>query len=300
MAQLTNTQVRSYIGSLLDIDVSSGDGPTLVLAAMNQGGRRVWEARSWFGREVTADLFTVAPYATGTVALAQAGTTVTGTGTTWVTGMTGRKIAIPGIGSPWYRFTYVSGTSGTIPTGGYAETTVTASTYSIFQDELDLATTAETIKGVWLYSSLYQGRMLSRTETQMDDNLVNPTTGVPATWAPVQSLTAGVRRLRVSPVPDAIYRLRVKYLSAFTDVAADSSTCVLGSNRERAWILASCLEAQRGGDAKAVTSEDEVQAAIEEAWIKEQAASPMIARRVPVGGRRGRGGFGYINDDGAP
>lgn len=286
---------------MLDLDVASGNGPTLVLNAMNLGGRRCWESHGWWGREVDTTLFCVAPYITGTIALAQAGTAVTGTGTTWTAAMTGMKLAVGAVGAPPYRFTRTGNTTGTIPTGGYAETTVTTSTYALYQDEYDLPTTAETMKGVWLYSALYNGRMLSRTETQMDDILTPTYTGTPASWSPVLSQTAGVRRLRISPVPDAIYRLRVKYLSAWTDVAADSSTSQLGANRERAWILASALEAQRAGDAKQVTSEMEVQAAIEEAWVKDQANSPVVIRRTPVGGNRGRRGyFGYISDNTAP
>jgi len=97
---MNNAQVRSYIAAMLDIDVASGDGPTLVLNAMNLGGRRVWESHSWYGREVTTDLALVAPYSTGTVAIAHGGTALTGTGTTWTEAMTGRKIAVGGIGNP--------------------------------------------------------------------------------------------------------------------------------------------------------------------------------------------------------
>lgn len=286
---MTNTQVRSYLASMLDIDIASGDGATLLLAAMNMGGNRVWREKPWYGREVSTDLFMVAPYTTGTVSITQADTALTGVGTTWTTAMTGRKIAVGGIGQPWYRFTRTGNTTGTIPTGGYAEETASASTYAIFDDELDLPTTAETIRGVWLYSPLYDGQLFQMTQTAMDNHLVTARNGTIYAWAPTLSTTAGTRRIRVLPIPNAIGRVRVEYVSAWTDVAADGGTSQLGANRERAWILASALEAQRGADVKKVTSDDEVLAAIETAWTKEQAVSPQVARRTPIGHGMGWG-----------
>lgn len=286
---MTNSQLLTYVASMLDLDIQSGNGATLLLQAANTAGNRVWRSKPWFGREVSTDLFMVAPYSTGTVAVTQAGTALTGTGTTWTAAMTGRKIAVGGIGQPWYRFTRTAATTGTIPTGGYAEATVTASTYSIFDDELDLPTTAETIRGVWLYSSVYDGALTPMTQAQMDNHLVTSRNGTIYAWAPTLSTTAGTRRIRVLPIPDAIGRVRVEYVSAWTDVASDAGTSQLGSNRERAWLLATALEAQRGSDVKQVTSDAEVQLAIEEAWTKEQAASPVVVRRVPIGSTPYRG-----------
>lgn len=295
---MTNAQILTYVASMLDLDIQSGNGATLLLNAANIGGRRCWTAKPWYGREVSTDLFMVAPYSTGTVAIAQAGTALTGTGTTWTAAMTGRKIAVNGIGRPWYRFTRTGNTTGTIPTGGYAEATETAATYSIFDDELDLPTTAETIRGVWLYSSIYDGRLTQMTQAQMDDLLVTSRNGTVYAWAPTLSTTAGTRRIRVLPIPNAIGRVRVEYVSAWTDVASDSNTSQLGANRERAWILATALEAQRGADVKQVTSDAEVQMAIEECWTKEQAASPVVVRRVPIGGGFGAPPYrGYMREN---
>lgn len=292
----TLATARTELGAMLDIDVTTGNGPTYAKNWLNRGGQRVWTSRPWFGRVVETTIFTVAPYSTGTASFTQAGTSVTGSGTTWASTFTGRKIAL-GIGSPWYRFTRSSDTAGTIPTGGYAEATVADSPYAIFQDEYDLAATAETIVSVGIYA-VYPGLARS-TDAKLDDiALVHPATGRPRIWAPVLSQTAGTRRFRLYPIPDAIYRLRVKYLSAFTDLSADGDTCVLGAHRERAWLLASALEAQRQGDARPVTTDAEVEAAIELAWTKEQASSPVVVRRTLVGGRH-NAPHHYINDDDA-
>jgi hypothetical protein len=292
---LTHAQAQVALASMLDLP-QTGDWATHLTNFLNRGGRRVWEARRWFGRDVSTIVFTAAPYRTGTATFTLAGTSVSGTGTTWTAAMTGRKIALA-TGSPWYIFTRSSDTAGTIPTGGYAEATATDSTYVIFADEYDLAATAETILDVSIFHSRMRGSMERMTEEAMDDlYFTNPTVGTPLLWAPTLSTTAGTRRFRVAPIPDAIYRLRVRYLAAYTDLSAAGDFCVLGANRERAWLLASALEAQRAGDSRPVTNDDEVQAAIEECWQKEQAQAPMVIRRSPVGGGGSRGVF-YVNDD---
>jgi len=212
--------------------------------------------------------------------------------------MSGRKIAVGGIGQPWYRFTQTAATTGTIPTGGYAEATVTASTYSIFDDELDLPTTAETIRGVWLYSAIYDGQLTQMTQAAMDNHLVTSRNGTIYAWAPTLSTTEGTRRIRVLPIPNAIGRVRVEYVSAWTNIEANSGESQLSGNRERAWILASALEAQRGSDVKKVTTDEEVLVAIETAWTKDQAVSPQVVRRTPLG--HGMGGMtprGYMREN---
>lgn len=282
-------QMRSRVAAALDLDVSSGDGPTQVLNDINNGGRRVWEMYPWFGRDVETTLFLVAPYDDGTCDFTNGSTTLAGTTTVWTAAMTGRKIA-RGIGQPYYRFTRTGNTTGTIPTGGYVEPTALASAYVIFQDEYDLASTAETVIDCELYSAAWRGDLARTTEAAMDaDRFINPSLGTPRRWAPVLSTTSGIRRLRFDPVPSEVARVRVHYLVAWTDLtAASDPSTQLGSNRERAWFLASCLEAQRAADVRQITTEEEVLAACAEAFAKERPASPVAVRRTPVGGGRRR------------
>jgi len=74
---------------------------------------------------------TPSAYSTGTVAVTNGSTTVTGSGTTWTSAMTGRQIVIDdGGGQPYYTFTYVGATSGTLDRA-YQGATDTSSTYTI-------------------------------------------------------------------------------------------------------------------------------------------------------------------------
>ena len=70
-------------------------------------------------------------YSTGTVAVTNGLNTVTGSGTTFTSAMTGRQIIIDDAGGqPYYTFTYVGATSGTLDRA-YQGATDSSSTYSI-------------------------------------------------------------------------------------------------------------------------------------------------------------------------
>lgn len=287
MAQLTRAQIRAQVAAMCGVNNDSGsDSRTYLDQDINTAGKRVWVARPWRERVVETILFTVAPYTTGTVAITQGGTSVTGSGTTWTTAFTGRKLALA-LGRPWYRFTRTGDTTGTIPTGGYAEATVTAATYSIFQDEIDLTTTMDVITSANVLADSRRGEMVETTEADLDQRwYVHGATGAPMWFAPVTETTAGTLRIRVWPIPDAIYRVRVRGLSMFTDMTGDSDLCVLGPDKERALILAACLEVQRRGDSRPVTSDGEVEKAIAEQWAAEAPQQPLSVVRRPMGGSR--------------
>lgn len=85
----------------------------------------------WKRQEFDTVLQTVAPYETGTVAIAEGGTAVTLIGGAFTSGMTGRAIAIDGR-EEWYEFTYVDGTHATIDRA-YEGPTVTAAAFRVFQ-----------------------------------------------------------------------------------------------------------------------------------------------------------------------
>lgn len=296
---LSLAQASQKIGTMLDVDVQSGDFPNHVRDWLNEGGRRVYEARPWFGRETETLLTTVAVYSTGTATATQESTSVTGSSTTWTTGMTGRKFSL-GVGNPWYRFTRTGNGALTLAQA-YAESSVTNNTYTIFQDEFDLPSDCVTVGDVSLLHSRFHGRMRRSTMQAMDDAYyVNARQGPPETWAPTLLQTANTHRIRVSPVPNDIYRIRVLYLKAYTDLMAPGDLfgggLSISSQMERAWILASCIEAQRSGDSRPVTSEAEVMAAIEEAWTKAQEQSPTVLRKVAVGSGMAWPLF-WMNDD---
>jgi hypothetical protein len=92
---------------------------------------------------ITTDsyLAMTACYTTGTVSVAAGGTAVTGVGTVWTSGMTaanGWKIKFAG-NDNIYSFTYASGTTATISPALSGATAISGGSYSLFQDEYQLA-----------------------------------------------------------------------------------------------------------------------------------------------------------------
>lgn len=79
------------------------------------------------------DLAFAGVYNTGTVAISAGGTTVTGTGTTFTTAMTGRYIRFRGE-TLQYKFTYVGATSGTISPAYYGTSNLSGVTFELTDD----------------------------------------------------------------------------------------------------------------------------------------------------------------------
>jgi len=96
-------------------------------------GRYKW---SWLRKAGTVQ--TNADYATGTVAVAVAGSDLTGTDTVWTTGMSNRIIKF-GSNEDIYTFTYVSATTATISPAYTGATALTEDTYSIIDNDYSLA-----------------------------------------------------------------------------------------------------------------------------------------------------------------
>jgi len=92
----------------------------------------------WSPLVASSSISCTARYNTGTVSVTAGDTTITGVGTTWVTGMTNRKIRISG-NSNVYTFTYASATTGTISPALSGGSDVSGAGYVMFDDDYALA-----------------------------------------------------------------------------------------------------------------------------------------------------------------
>ena len=281
MSVLTFTQMVGELGAWLDIGTASGsEGETTVKRCLNWGARRVWTARFWYERRSEVQAYTVAPYTTGTATFTNASTAVTGGSTVWTAAMTGRKIALS-LGSPWYRFTRTGGTTGTIaPSSGYAEANATAVAYTIFQDEFDVATDCDVIYDAQLIRQEWGGGMIPLSEAAMDDSaFVHGYSSLPTHFTMTASQTTGTRRIRVFPIPDNAYRIRIRYWKSYTDMSDGADTCALGANKEVLVMKAAALYAQSLSDVRQITSEAEVSALIDQAWREQQDRVPVAYQK---------------------
>lgn len=279
MSQRTQAELVAEIGFRLGLDVSSGsDGEVSVIDALDDAQRRVWNAKKWKERRGSAFVPTFTPYSTGTVAIALGGTALTGTTTVWTAAMSGRKFALA-LGSPHYVFTYVSGTSGTVAQA-YAEATQTASPHVIFSDEFDVATDVGSIARISLERPEWGGRMEPVEESALDGSaFVHGASGQPKFWCRTNSTTVGTYRIRVWPIPDGVYRMRIRYWKTCTDLTSPGAVSSLGEDKDRLLLYAAMLEAQTLPGATQITNEDQVTGMIDRAWT-EQDESALIQFRT--------------------
>lgn len=277
---LTYRQLVQEVCVRLDLDdTAGGEFDTTVKRYVNMAARFVWTSHMWVERWKDNNLVTVAPYSTGTAAIANAATALTGSGTIWSATYNKFKFATA-YSQPWYRFTRTGNTTGTLDRA-YVETTETAATYVLYQDEFDLASDVDTVITVSLYRSA-QNPVVYTPLSQLDASaFVHGTTGVPQFWSMTTGQTADTKRIRLYPIPDAAYGLRVQYAKAWTDLSTDGDLHALGANKDLLLIKAAAFEAQAIVGSQRYVSKSEVDQAIADAWSNERPMMSSPLRRRP-------------------
>ena len=173
----------------------------------------------WSRLDFQANLQTVAPYVTGTVAVVLGSNAVTGTGTTWIAGMTARAFRVVGQ-SEFYRFTYLSATTATLDRV-YEGTSNALAGYSIFQNVYVLPSDCRLLANNAFSGSL--GPMDRFTHAQLNLSDPNRTaTGTPQAWASYMddNSTPPLMRVELFPYPDAAIGIPFTYSAEPADLAA--------------------------------------------------------------------------------
>ena len=222
---LTAAQLLDEFATVAGTGARSGDAYRVsALRYLNQAFRTIAYAYPWDERRGDQIVTTVAPYSTGTVAVSQAGTTVTCTGSTLTSGMVGRKFALSQ-GGPFYRIATVNTGAGTFTISAFAEATVTASAFVIYQDEYDLDAATHSVEQGVAFRDRWTGPFVMYDQRTFDAaNFTGWTTGAPIAGCVCTSTTVGTPRIRISPVPDAIYRINLRYLKAWVSLTDGSNT----------------------------------------------------------------------------
>ena len=276
---MTGTQLVGEVASILHMDsTSGGEDATSILRALNWAGRYIWTARPWPERKAVATISTVAPYSTGMADFTNASASVAGSGTTW-TGFSARKMALA-FNAPFYRVLSVGGATAITLARNYLEDTVTGTAYVVYQDEYDTASTVDVIVSAQLILSQLYGPMLAVSEDRMDaEAAVQGAPGKPRAVSLCVPTTAGTPRIRVTPVPDDVYAIEIKYLKGWTDLANDGTAPVLDANKESLLIEAALLFAQRPSDNRAMTNYAQVDDLIKTYWTRNQGLAPIVYQR---------------------
>lgn len=219
MAVLNFTEMLDEMATILGTGRRTGDDMRVSFGRwLNQAFQRIAYALPWDEMVTEQKIVTVAPYTTGTVTFTNGSAVVTGSGTTFAAAVAGRKIALA-LGGPYYRIlTRDSATQVTL-TENYAEATVSGASYTIFQDEYDLAATTHSIEAVWPMED--ESAPLVWAEQNRLEPLwaLGVSTGTPAAWGLAAQTTPNTPRVRILPVPDAAYRIVFRYRKKWTPLS---------------------------------------------------------------------------------
>lgn len=213
---MTFAQARTIVQAA----IADSSNSTFVDQCIDQAQREVARARRWPELMVRAFVNTVAAYQTGTIAVANAGTTWTLTGGTFPTDVAtgGYRIALS-VNDPWC--TIVTRTDGThVETAAYQGTTQTASAYVAYKSHYSLASTVDRVEEVWLHDS---GRAVQLENATNDARLTDwshhPTgVGTPTRFYSMERDSSNNRQVLLGPdTPDAIYRMEFVTRKKTTD-----------------------------------------------------------------------------------
>ena len=202
--------------------VAPGLHLTVLDGFLNDRYTQILDRLDWRRIRKETVIQTVAVYETGTVALTNGLNTVTGTGTTFTSAMTGRLFRNV-LDNAYYTFTYVSATSGTLDRV-YEGETGTGLTYKIAQNRYTLPSDCKIIDGARLLDP--PGELIKKSAAELDFMAPHrPTYGAPEFWAPSldDSSDPPLGRIEFYPIPDEVTSIVVAYTA---EQAALSSTSV--------------------------------------------------------------------------
>ena len=178
---------------------------------LTRGYEEILDSLQWVLLEGDSILQTTAPYTTGTVALTLGSNAVTGTGTTFTSGMTGRRFWAGG--EAVYTFTQTSATGGTLDRPWEGATNATAG-YSIFQARYQLGLAVKNLSAV---QNPQLGADLKRlTSGEMARMQLAYQTGQPMYWAPAadtdETTPPVYHQIDLYPVPNSSVGLPFQYV----------------------------------------------------------------------------------------
>ena len=205
-------------------DIAPGARLSDFYKTLNRTVRKISRSKRWNFLRTSNDTQLIEGYSTGTVAVTEGSTTVTGTSTVWTSAMTGRKIKVSG-DSQHYTFTFVSTTSGTLDRN-YAKDTDSEATYQIYQDTYALPSDfwkLEKIVNLESGADLIPLAVGDYLAGRSDPLLVNVFIGGRAKYTIWGADSSGNPNLLIHRFAGADEFIRIYYIKRPTDVSAPST-----------------------------------------------------------------------------
>lgn len=210
----------------------------LLKAWINEAYNNILDARQWKGLETRTVLQTVATYRTGSAAITNGATAVTGTGTTFTAAMSGRRFRIAG-SLETYTFAYLSATTATLDRP-FEGATITGGSFEIFANVYGLP------DRVKLITLMRNTRINKYMELITEENLNQAdasrlSIGEPYFYMPGPHSggegTALIRQVEIYPAPEVAIGLLYTYIKLPLEFSgSNNSTEILGWVDPRAVI----------------------------------------------------------------
>ena len=216
----------SYTDSVTHLqDITASKISTTILGRLyNHGMRQILMSWEWSARKAEGLVNTVDPYSTGTVAVTQGNTTVTGTDTVWTSAMTGRFMRV-GSSDTFHKFTFVSTTSGTLEKA-WADVTDTSETYEIFQYLYTVDATAGEVGQILLPTEGLAIEERSLSWVNRVDPARRQTTGTPEVWIGHGVDSTGGYLIEFWPRYSAATAVRVPYYKRVDDISGSTQPII--------------------------------------------------------------------------
>lgn len=263
------------------IDVDDSATRDYVKSFINMTGRDIWMAHPWPERYEEAEIQTIAPYTTGTVNLNNGSDTVVGNATTFPTTIVVYETKLArSFSDPWYTIKQRHSAVLIDLESKYAEETVNGSSYVIYWDTYALSNDLDELVDIRLLKPNYDGSMTQVLEKRMDEAVYIPGhSGVPGVYCLAHG-RGGSRHIRVWPVPDDTYRMRYKYLKAYSDMVNDADESVIPESRRDLLICGTLRHAYRLRDQlnEANNEETRFRVMLDEHWRREKNSAVVSAR----------------------
>jgi hypothetical protein len=183
---------------------------------INERYVRVCKAQKWWWLRKKDNIVTLNKYTTGTITATSASTTITGSGTTFTSGMVNRKFKAKAYDEIYDIASFVSSTELTLA-DAYTGDTNTGGNYTVYQDVYDLPSDCEEIAEIWTDHDVRPMRKMGPREFREQQVMYPTVEGWPQAYTVLgfddaTPLSTSTRKIEIWPRPDKDYTMRLVYI----------------------------------------------------------------------------------------
>lgn len=276
------------------------DAREYVKRRLNDRAEEVWRYYPWRERKATAFVNTVLPYSTGTVTT-NGTTAIVGASTVFPAACADRKFAIS-YSEPYYNITTRTDGTNLVLERAFLGDDGAAQSYAIYDDVLTLTSMDSLVTNEMTLMYSGKDRPMSDLTSQgwSDSGHMPRTAAAPTSFRLIENTSTGAPQIQVWPVPDAVYAIRYRYLTEYTDMKSDGDTCVVPESRRHLIIGGATADAFKYNEeySKFVIEERAFKGGLKDAVKAERALHPQAVTLRAFNRRSGaRGQWGRIAID---